>query len=327
MSSSKDKDPASIHPGLKSLDYLNPKLGDMYLRYEEGEELRYSTSEAFLLWKAFPSTQAATKNRPFFIFLHDYGSSSRIWNKVVSEIKHYCVAVDLLGWGRSDDTKDDKKRAYSITNMKNQITRIVNLLKGENFMLVGHGMGAKVAQLYAAQDPPDSLVGLALLSPAPLSSWRPAAQIMEEYKAAYKPGGDVEKFVLETLAHRPIHEDDLRKLVEDGTKDTPLAKDAWLTYGMGDNHSHALKRIEVPTMVRFGDRDRIIQKKDVDREVGSKIEVALKFTVSGCGHLLPLEDPDLAKVLGIFGEIAENLKLGKNCSVTFELGNANQLYK
>ena len=51
-SSSTGKDPASIHPGLKSFNYLDPKLGSVYFRMHQGEGPRCMSTEAFLAWKS-----------------------------------------------------------------------------------------------------------------------------------------------------------------------------------------------------------------------------------------------------------------------------------
>ena len=330
-SRSKDKGPSDTHAGLKSLDYINPKLGSIYFRLKIGENLRYTTTDAFLTWKALPSTKNSTASRPFFIFLHDYGSSSRIFNSVVSRIPNFCLAVDFKGWGRSDDTEDEENRAYSITQMKNQIPQLVNLLQGEKFLLVGHGIGAKVAQLYATQQPPTNLQGLVLLAPIPLSRWRPSPQIMDKYKAAYtKKGADrkLESFIKTTLAGSPIDDADLRNLVEDGTKDTPLAKEAWLTYGMEENHSHGLGRIKVPVLIRAGMEDKVVSLTDLEREICEKLTMCdvMPLLTPGCGHLIPLEDEDLPDILEKFAMDAEDVKAGTTLvGVEVEETEVNQM--
>lgn len=310
-SSSARDDPASIHPGLKSLDYLNPKIGSIYYRMNQDEILCYSTPEAFLLWKALPSTQAAVENRPFFVFLHDYGSSARVFDQVVADMPFFCLAIDFRGWGRSDDTKDKSHHAYSVRNMKEQIPRVVNLLQGEKFILVGHGMGAKVAQLYAAQHPPSNLVGIVLLAPVPLSAWRPSADIMKQYRAAYKPGGNLEEFSAKTLMNNLISNDDFRDFIEDGQKDTPLAKDAWLSYGMDEDYSHSIARIEVATAIVTGAEDKIISALQVHHKVTSKLKLSLGFVAEKCGHLIPLEDDGLVEILTAFAVIVEDFTSGR----------------
>lgn len=200
--------------------------------------------------------------------------------------------------------------------MRNDIPRIVNLLQGEKFILVGHGMGAKVAQLYAAQQPPENLLGLVLLAPIPLSSWRPAARILAKYKAAYQTGGYqtggyLENFVRGILAHAPVDETDIRNHVDDGMKDTPLAKEAWLSYGLDEDFSSAIGRIHVPVMVRVGEVDRIIKVEDVVREISTKMHVCVHLLANDRGHLIPVEDDELEKVLDWFGRDAEDLKVGR----------------
>ena len=306
MSSSKDKDPASIHPGLQSLDFINAKLGSLYFRFKEGEGLRYMSAEAFLAWKALPSSQAA-HNRPFCIFLHDYGSSSRIYDKVVSQIKSHCLAADLRGWGRSDETNDVAPRAYSISRMRNDIPRLVDLLQGEKFILVGHGMGAKVAQLYATQQPPKNFVGMVLLAPMPLGPWRLSKDMLGEYKVAYKKRENLVRFTKTILAHAPIDQAELSRLVDDGMKETPLAKDAWLSYGIGEDLSHGLGRVRVPAVVRAGVHDKLISVDNVKREVSNKFKACLHLLAHECGHLIPVEDDELADILELFGKEAEKL--------------------
>lgn len=311
-SSSKDKDPSDIHPGLKCLDYINPKLGSMYFRFNPGENLRYASTDAFLAWKTMPSTKSSTDGRPFYIFLHDYGSSARIFNRVTSRIPNFCLALDFKGWGRSDDTKDENNLAYSITQMKNQIPPLVHLLQGEHFLLVGHGMGAKVALLYASQQPPQNLIGLVLLAPAPLSPFRPPLQLLEKYKAAYtnkNAENYLKSFIKTTLSSSPIDDTDLQNLIEDGTKDTPLAKAAWLTYGIAENHFHALKRIKIPVMIRAGADDKVLSLTDWEADA-EELTMLLHLEVQGVGHLMPLEDLALPSILIRFCKDMEDVKAG-----------------
>lgn len=124
-------------------------------------------------------------------------------------------------------------------------------------------MGAKVAQLFAAQQPPKNFVGLVLLAPAPLSSWRPPKKIIDQYRAAYKTREYLESFTKEILGHSFDDDDDLRNLIDDGMKDTPRAKDAWLSYGMEEDFSHGLGKIKVPTLVWAGEHDKIMRENDV----------------------------------------------------------------
>lgn len=65
---------------------------------------------------------------------------------------------------------------------------------------------------------------------------------MQIYHKAYETIGYREDFMTKFLAHSPIEDADLRNLLDDGTKDTPLAKEAWLSYGLEEDFSFASTR-------------------------------------------------------------------------------------
>lgn len=94
-------------------------------------------------------------------------------------------------------------------------------------------------------------------------------------------------------------------------KDTPLAKEAWLSYGLDEHFSSAIGRINVPVMVRVGEVDRIIKVEDVVREISTKMHVCVHLLANDRGHLIPVEDDELEKVLDWFGRDAEDLKVGR----------------
>ena len=189
--------------------------------------------------------------------------------------------------------------------MKKDLNRIIDLLEGEKFIVVGHGMGAKVAQLYATQQPPKNFKGMILLAPMPLGSWKLSKEMTEEYKAAYKTREKLVRFTKKVLARGKIDEGELGRLVDDGMKDTPLAKDAWWSYGIEEDFSHGLSRIRVPAIVKFGTHDKIISVDDVKQHVSDKYQACLHMPAHGCGHLIPIEDDGLAKMINIFGQEAE----------------------
>ena len=221
---------------------------------------------------------------------------------MASRLKCHCLALDLRGWGRSDETKDEGPKSYSVARMKGDVVRLVDLLQGEKFILVGHGMGAKVAQLYATQQPPKNFVGMMLLAPMPLGPWRLSKPMTEEYRAAYKTRHDLIRFTKTVLAHGPLELDELGKLVDDGMKDTPLAKEGWFAYGLGEDYSHGLSRVRVAALVRTGEYDKIIAAEDVKREVTDKYKAGLHLVARGCGHLIPVEDSESAHILDLFAK-------------------------
>jgi pimeloyl-ACP methyl ester carboxylesterase len=73
-----------------------------------------------------------------------------------------CVAVNQRGWGESHATDG----RYDLAAMADDVQAIVAALSLQRYVLVGHSMGGKVAQIVATRRPA-SLLGLVLVAPAP----------------------------------------------------------------------------------------------------------------------------------------------------------------
>jgi pimeloyl-ACP methyl ester carboxylesterase len=101
---------------------------------------------------------------PALVFLHYWGGSSRTWQGVVDRLggEPRVIALDQRGWGNSLATDE----RYDLAAMANDVRAVARSLGLMRYVLVGHSMGGKVAQLVAARRPPE-LVGLVLVAPAP----------------------------------------------------------------------------------------------------------------------------------------------------------------
>jgi pimeloyl-ACP methyl ester carboxylesterase len=101
---------------------------------------------------------------PALAFLHYWGGSARTWQGVIRRLEGQarCVALDQRGWGESV-AKDGR---YDLGVMADDVEAVVRSLDLRRFVLVGHAMGGKVAQVVAARRP-KGLEGLVLVAPAP----------------------------------------------------------------------------------------------------------------------------------------------------------------
>ena len=101
---------------------------------------------------------------PALIFLPDWGGSSRTWRIVIDRLgdKSRCIALDQRGWGASIATD----ARYDLSVMADDAEAVARQLGLGRYVLVGHSMGGKVAQIVAARRPKE-LVGLVLIAPAP----------------------------------------------------------------------------------------------------------------------------------------------------------------
>src|SRR5688572_20927235 len=86
------------------------------------------------------------------IFLHSFGGDSSHWASQLDHLRHHrrALAVDLRGHGKSAKPKE---RDYSMDAFVRDLEAVVKELKLQRFVLVGHSLGAAVANAYAARHP------------------------------------------------------------------------------------------------------------------------------------------------------------------------------
>ncbi|WP_230486349.1 alpha/beta fold hydrolase [Paenibacillus polymyxa] len=85
------------------------------------------------------------------VFLHFYGGSTRTWSKMIDVLKeeHRCIAYDQREWGSSDKSAT----SYTIEDLADDAHALIQELGLKRYVLVGHSMGGKAAQLLASRNP------------------------------------------------------------------------------------------------------------------------------------------------------------------------------
>ena len=227
------------------------------------------------------------QGEPTLVFLHYWGGTHRTWNAVTAELTsdYRVVAYDMRGWGRSSAAGD----GYSIDALAHEAMALIKQLGLSTYVLVGHSMGGKVAQLMASRRP-EGLMGLVLVAPATPTP----ADLNEEAKQQQMHAYDNRDTVLQTigfLCARTPSAEIVEQIVADSLSGTPEAKLAWPTDGMAEDISAHVSQMDVPTLVLAGEMDRLDSVDQHRREViaripGSKIEI-----IKGSGHLLPIDEP------------------------------------
>ncbi|OBR46251.1 alpha/beta fold hydrolase [Paraburkholderia tropica] len=238
------------------------------------------------------------------VFLHYYGGSSRTWDRVASELsaRYRIVATDHRGWGASAAPSD----GYGIAELAADAEGVIDTLGLQRYILVGHSMGGKLAQLIASRRPA-GLEGLVLVAPSPPSPMLLSKEERATLTGAYQSRESVEFVIDHVLTARKLDASCREQIIEDSLKAAPQAKAAWPNVAMREDISAAVGSIDVPTIVVTGELDQVDRFSTLQAELLPHIPHATTHFVSDAGHLLPLETPvEVATIIGRFAQAIED---------------------
>lgn len=238
------------------------------------------------------------------VFLHYYGGSSRTWSRVADALcdRYRIVATDHRGWGESDAPAD----GYRIEDLADDAERVIKTLGLGRYVLVGHSMGGKVAQLIASRHP-SGLQGLVLVAPSPPSPLLLSEEQRSTVAGAYQSRESVEFVIDNVLTGKPLDAAAREQVIEDSLKGAPQAKAAWPEIAMLDDITAAAESIDVPTVVISGELDQVDRIETLQAELLPRIPHAAMRVLPGVGHLSPLEAPtEVAQIIASFVAAVEN---------------------
>ena len=121
------------------------------------------------------------------VFVHSFSGDTTHWT---AQLKHLrktrrAVALDLRGHGQSEAPANGD---YSIEGLAADVSAVVDKLKLERFVLVGHSMGGPTAIAYAAANP-SKVAGLVLVASAaktpPEMGKEVIASLEKDFSAVY----------------------------------------------------------------------------------------------------------------------------------------------
>jgi pimeloyl-ACP methyl ester carboxylesterase len=229
------------------------------------------------------------QGEPGLVFLHYWGGSSRTWNLVTDQLNtdFRCVAYDHRGWGDSDGPET----GYSMANLANDAEALIKTLGLQRYILVGHSMGGKVAQLLASRHP-TGLQGLVLVAPSPPTPMTVPESQRKQMIEAYESREAVEFLIDNILTSVRVPDQIREQIVEDTLKGASPAKHAWPKTGMLEDISDAVVNISIPTLVLAGENDQVERIETLERGLVPYIPTVRTKIIPKTGHLSPLEVPD-----------------------------------
>jgi pimeloyl-ACP methyl ester carboxylesterase len=234
------------------------------------------------------------------VFLHYWGGSSRTWRNVIAALgqSHRTVAIDHRGWGQSDAPPS----GYGLADLAADAQGVIDALGLERYILVGHSMGGKVAQLIASRRP-EGLAGLVLVAPSPPSPMSMPAAARDRMANAYASREAVETTIDQVLTAKPLSPHDRAQVIDDSLRGAPPAKTAWPRLTSLEDITKQVSAIDVPTIVIAGEMDRVDTVTTLQAELMPRIPQAVLNVLPGTGHLSMLESPELlARIISDFAD-------------------------
>ncbi len=235
---------------------------------------------------------------PQIVLLHGFAADKTEWLDVATRLTaHFHVFIpDLPGWGESSRLA---AADYSIEAQAARLHAFVQTVGAQNFVLVGHGTGAAVAAVYAAQYP-QSVRELALLDAYGLQTTHSAFSDAASSRALFVYDNRTELAHADTLlyAQPPVrhgrfadvrirHNQADRAFIEDGLRRLHQSAQQLVVQGQ-------LSSLDMPVLGLWCHDDKVIDRSALDslRNGLTHASTISTSTINGCKHLPMLEKPE-----------------------------------
>ncbi|MGR3866993.1 alpha/beta fold hydrolase [Streptomyces graminifolii] len=238
--------------------------------------------------KPLPTYDHQLGTGPTLVFLHYWGGSARTWDLVVEGLAgRDTLAVDFRGWSRSSNLPGP----YTLRQLADDTLAVITEAGVNDYVLVGHSMGGKVAQLVAATRPA-GLRGIILVASAPakpVSGLTP--EIREGLSHAYDSDQSVAGVRDNILTATQLSESIKSRIATDSRASVDEARTEWPLSGIAEDVSEQTRRISVPALVLAGENDQVESVDVLEKNLVAYLSGADFVVIPNTGHLIPLEAP------------------------------------
>lgn len=225
---------------------------------------------------------------PALVFLHYWGGSHRTWRPVLELLAptQAFVSYDHRGWGESTEVPGP----YGIEQLADDTERVIAELGYDAYVVVGHSMGGKVAQVLASRRP-TGLKGVVLVAPAPPAPVGVTPELQEALSHAYDNDETIEQSIQLVLTKGELGLEARRRVHEDSSRAGEAARLAWPRQAMLEDFSDRVGAIDVPVLVLAGSDDKVDPPQVLRAHLLPLVPTATLTELDGTGHLSPLEVP------------------------------------
>ncbi|TCP56029.1 pimeloyl-ACP methyl ester carboxylesterase [Tumebacillus sp. BK434] len=233
------------------------------------------------------------------LLVHGLFASSYCWRLVAERLaKRYAVyAVDLLGFGKSDMPDDGD---YSQSAQARRVLEVIRRLELSEVRLVGHSMGGEISALAASFDP-TPFRQLVLVS---ADGFRPAFKRWQRRLLSgswmgwfVKRRFDVKGFrrsISYIVADPAVYGSDViaEYVAPYRREEFPLAMRQLARDREAGIGPELCRTIQIPTLLLWGDQDRIVPPRIGDRYRDVLPNVVRYRRLDNCGHMPMEEHPE-----------------------------------
>jgi pimeloyl-ACP methyl ester carboxylesterase len=219
------------------------------------------------------------------LFLHGWNANAKIWTRIVDQLakRHRTISLDLRGFGASRAAPGP----YSVETFSDDLSALILAADLDPLVVVGHSMGAAIAQRFAI-DRPEAVEGLVLVAPVAAGGMEFPPKVDAFFRSL--PGNTPATHTwLDRLTFReqsPAVRALLRQAAADVSPEVALESyESWSKLNFADEAA----TIATPTLVLAGEGDRpeFARERVAALIPGSRYEI-----VGETAHYAPVEAPE-----------------------------------
>ena len=234
------------------------------------------------------------KNNLPIIFVHGFPYDHTMWDETINALqeKYYCVTYDIRGLGQSPEGSGQ----YTMESFVDNLETIIEELDLRKPVLCGLSMGGYIA-LRAVERMEEKFSAAIFCDTRPEADGN-AAKLKRaggvKHINDHGAEGFIREFVKNCFGSKYLSgkKDAYKNLEDYFAKSNPAGVIGCLIAMTGrTDTSEAISKFKLPALLICGQEDKLTPP-EVMKSVAAKISNAKFVTISGAGHMTPIENPE-----------------------------------